>query len=190
MTEKLKESDFEDAAFLIGCNVAAVKAVAEVESRGDGFLADGRPKILFEGHWFYKYTKGQYADSHPNICYPKWTSKYYLGGEKEYQRFEEAIELDRNAALLSTSYGKFQVMGFNYAICGYSSVEEFFQAMNRSEGDHLHAFCAYVKHNGLSDELRDHRWADFASGYNGKEYWKNKYDQKMAAAYEKYAQNA
>ena len=37
------------------------------------FLSDGRVKILFQGRKFYQYTKGAYAQSHPTICYPKWT---------------------------------------------------------------------------------------------------------------------
>jgi len=43
------------------------------KSAGVGFLSDGRVKILFQGRKFYKYTKGGYAQSHPTICYPKWT---------------------------------------------------------------------------------------------------------------------
>ena len=83
MSKLLEEHDYETVAHLLDCDVAAVKAVAEVESAGEGFLQDGRTKILFEGHVFYKYTKGKYKDSHPDICYTPWTKQYYLGGSKE-----------------------------------------------------------------------------------------------------------
>ena len=33
---------------------AAIKSVIEVESNGNGFRADGRPKILFEGQKFWE----------------------------------------------------------------------------------------------------------------------------------------
>jgi len=36
--DKLNDYDFQEAATLINCEVSAVKAVAEVESAGDGFL--------------------------------------------------------------------------------------------------------------------------------------------------------
>ncbi|MCC6559800.1 MAG: DUF3380 domain-containing protein, partial [Xanthomonadales bacterium] len=41
-------------------SVPTLKAVAEVESAGSGFLSDGRPKILFEGHVFSRLTKRAY----------------------------------------------------------------------------------------------------------------------------------
>lgn len=37
---------YKEAADVLGCNEAAIKAVASVESAGSGFLADGRAKIL------------------------------------------------------------------------------------------------------------------------------------------------
>ena len=99
MTKLLQEHDYESAAFEIGCEVAAVKAVAEVESAGAGFLQDGRAKILFEGHIFYKYTKGKYPES--DINYKKWTKQYYVGGAGEYERLAKAEKLDKVAARLS-----------------------------------------------------------------------------------------
>lgn len=41
-----------DAAAILNCSVAAIKAVAEVESNGDGFLSTGEPKILFGRYIF------------------------------------------------------------------------------------------------------------------------------------------
>ena len=32
---------------------AAIKAVVVVESGGNGFISDGKPKLLFEGHIFW-----------------------------------------------------------------------------------------------------------------------------------------
>jgi hypothetical protein len=81
MPGKLVESDFRAAAKLLKCDVAAIKAVAEVESSGNGFLSDGRVKILFEGHQFYKYTNGAYAASHPTICYKNGLSNFMQKGQ-------------------------------------------------------------------------------------------------------------
>jgi len=194
MTQKLTELDFQNAAKLLKCKVAAVKAVAEVESSGDGFLSDGRVKILFEGHIFHKYTKGIYSGRYPTISYPKWTREFYtkgktadIRGDGELKRLEKARELDNIAGLMSASYGKFQIMGFNFAACGYTDVVTFFDDMQKNEGEHLNAFCKYVISNGLDDELREIRWADFARRYNGPEYKKNQYDIKLSAAYVKYS---
>lgn len=189
MSKTLTDDDFESAAYRIGCDVAAVKAVADVESSGEGFLSDGRAKILFEGHIFYKYTRGKYSASNPTVCYTPWTKKYYLGGLREYDRLKEAEGLDQTAARLSASYGKFQIMGFNFPHCGYRTVDDFYEAMQLSEAEHLSAFLEYVRHANLDEALKEHNWARFARGYNGPEYWKNSYDKKIEAAYLKHAQN-
>ena len=191
--KKLNELDYTAAAQFLKCDIAAIKSVAEVESAGGGFLSDGRLKILFEGHQFYKYTKGAFATSHPSICYKKWTTSFYTKGKNsdirgagELARLEQAMKLNRTAALLSASYGKFQIMGFNFAICGFVTVDKFYTTLQKSEGEHLHAFCNYIKGNCLDDELRNHEWAKFACRYNGPEYKKNRYDEKLSAAYLKY----
>jgi hypothetical protein len=77
-------------------------------------------------------------------------------------------------------------MGFNFALCGFKSVEEFWAALGRSEGEQLNAFCSYVKSVGIDDELRNHDWAEFARRYNGPEYKKNQYDTKLANAYARF----
>jgi hypothetical protein len=194
MPDTLTNADYEAAAKLLKCDVAAIKAVAEVESSGNGFLTDGRVKILFEGHQFYKYTKGAYALSHPTICYKKWTTKFYTRGPNadvrgagELARLAEAMVLNKNAALLSASYGKFQIMGFNFAVSGFVTVEDFYNAMQVSEAEHLMAFCNYIKGNSIDDELRSHNWAGLAYRYNGPDFKKNSYDTKLANAYKKYA---
>ena len=194
MPDKLNENDFQEAATLLKCDVPAIKAVAEVESSGAGFLSDGRVKILFEGHKFFKYTKGAYAKSHPTICYAKWTKAFYAKGPNadvrgagELARLDEALALDRTAALMSASYGKFQVMGFNFQTCGFANVDDFYAAMQVSEGEHLKAFCHFISGNSLDGALRNHLWAKLAAGYNGPAWKDNAYDTKLAAAFAKYS---
>ena len=194
MPDKLNDNDFQEAAQLLNCDVPAIKAVAEVESSGDGFLSDGRVKILFEGHKFFKYTKGAYAQTHPTICYPKWTKAFYAKGPNadvrgagELARLAEAIALDRTAALKSASYGKFQIMGFNFESCGFQTVDDFYAVMQVSEGERLKAFCKFIETNSLDLSLRKHQWAKLAAGYNGPSYKDNKYDEKLAVAFAKYS---
>ena len=179
----LQECDYITAANLLGCEVAAVKAVAEVESSGGGFLANGKPKILFERHYFYRLTNGKYSAQNPDI------SNRSSGGytSNEYARLDKASALDRNAALQSASWGKFQIMGENWKALGYTTLQEFINAMFANETEHLMAFVKFVKVNKLDDELRRKDWAGFARGYNGSGYAKNKYDQKMKTAYEKFS---
>ena len=86
---------------------AALKAVYDVESRGDGFFANGDPVILFEGHIFYKLYQQRYgttkvkeiARRHPNICYPNWDRSKYYGGAREHLRLANAAQVHRDRSV-------------------------------------------------------------------------------------------
>ena len=184
---KLAESDYVKAAIILGAETAAIKAIAETESRGDGFLANGKPKILFEGHWFSKLTNGMYDKTNPTLSYPDWTKTHYLGNEKEYSRLTNAIGLNREAALKSTSWGKFQIMGFNYRHCGYSCVEDYVKDMYKSEHYHLMAFVKFIKSMKWDADIKAKNWSGFAKKYNGSAYKKNNYDLKIKQAYDAFS---
>ena len=177
----LTEQDFVDAAATLGCSVAVIKAVCQVEAPKGGFLPSGEPTILFERHQFSKRTGRQFDISHPRISSSKPGG--YLGGQAEHARLAEAVALDRHAAMESASWGKFQIMGFNYASAGFDSLQSFVTAMYQGEGRQLEAFVAFIQHEGMAVFLRDRRWADFARRYNGVNFAINSYDTKLAAAY-------
>jgi len=181
----LTEIDFQRAAKKLRCEVAAVKAVAEVESRGKGFYASGFPVILFEKHIFRKYTQGRYNKSHPHLSGD--AGGYGAAGQNQINKFNEAFRLNPVAAMKACSWGKFQIMGFNHEVCGYEDVGSFVDAMKESEGKQLDAFIEFVIGNGLGIYLRTKNWAAFAKGYNGAGYRKNAYDTKMASAYKRHS---
>ena len=170
----------EGAAKKLGCEVAAVRAVIDVESNG-GYLGDKRPKILFERHYFSRLTKGKYDGSHGDISHRRWGG--YSGGSREYDRLARAIALDEDAALRSASWGAFQIMGDNCRMCSFDNVRDFVSAMVESEDRQLDAFISFVKASRLDDELRHLDWEGFARGYNGPAYKTNNYDKKLAAAF-------
>lgn len=183
---KLQITDFQKAAKELNCEVAAIRAVAEVESLDGGFLPDGRPKILFERHVFHKRTHGIYSALHPDISNSK-PGGYGSQGANQHVRLGKASGLNRIAALQSASWGMFQIMGYHWHVLGYKTLQEFINAMYESESKQLEAFVRFIKVNNLADELRNKQWAKFARAYNGPNYAKNKYDTKMATAYNKYS---
>lgn len=63
----LTEADFKNAADSLNVEIAAIKAVADVETRGKAFDENGRPRILFERHYFSRLTSGIYSKTHPRI---------------------------------------------------------------------------------------------------------------------------
>ena len=150
-----------------------------------GFYKDGFPVILFEPHIFHRYTNGKYATSHPHLSYPTWGQRPYPNTAGVRKNFEEACTLDRDAAIQSTSFGLFQVMGFHWKTLGYMSPSHYFDCMCKSENEQLMAFTLFVQKNNLGPKLKAHDWAGFARGYNGAGFAKNQYDTKMAAAYNK-----
>ena len=169
-------------------NVGAAElwAVLNVETRGCGFLPDRRPLILFERHIFSRETNGEFDGSHPDISDPHWGG-YGAGGAHQYERLQRAVALDRRAALRSASWGIGQLMGFNAEIAGYGDVEEMITAMMNSEDQQLIGMAGEILHANLDRTLRTRNWAAFARGYNGPAYEKNKYDTRLAAAYQKYS---
>jgi hypothetical protein len=182
--------DYQEAAARLGLPVAIIHAVSDVETSGSPFLADGtgRSRILFEAHAFDGATGGRHrgaVDRHGvSLSSATWDrSLYGASGEHQYARLEDAIALDREAALASTSWGAFQIMGSNHRICGYDTVEGFVAAMCAGERAHLDAFCAFIRSAGLVRRLQDHDWAGFAEHYNGPGYAQNHYDSKLAEAY-------
>lgn len=180
----ITEDNYSDAAHFLSCEIAAIKAVSEVESSGHAFLASGKPTILFEAHKFSQFTNHRFDALHPNVSCKVWDKSLYLGGEGEYSRLTEAMALDRNAALKSASYGRFQIMGFNHKLSGYKSLESFVDDMFRSEENHLKAFTCFIHSNQkLLSAIQQKDWPTFARFYNGPSYSKNHYDKKLEAAY-------
>jgi len=200
----LAEKDIQDFATQYGLELAMVKAVNEIESRGKGFLVFGRPVILFEGHVFWRELEkrgvkpSQYVTERTkDVLYKKWTRKHYRGGAGEYDRLEKAAGISdlpafHDAAYCAASWGAFQIMGFHYDHLGYASVDQFVSEMYEHEREHLLAFGKFIKNTSfrgkkLIDWIKAKNWARFAEGYNGSGYRKNKYDVKLQRAYEKYS---
>lgn len=181
----LQDGDVKTIAGYLGCQVAAVRAILQVEAAGRGFDSDGRPKMLFEPHIFYrelgageKRNKAVAA----GLAYAKWKPGSYPSDS--YPRLKQAMEIDETAALRSASWGAGQIMGFNHKMAGSDTPQAFVEAMTISEGAHLYAMARFIVANGLQRHLRDLNWASFARGYNGTGYERNGYHTKLKAAYQ------
>ena len=180
----LSDDDLKRAAEHLKVEVETIQAVAEVETSGEAFDDDGRPRILFERHYFHKLTHGRWDHDHPRI------SQKSAGGygkfSIQYAKLEEAWHLDPEAALRSASWGRFQIMGNNFRAAGHVSVEAFVDAHARRESAHLDAFVAFVGADRAKVRaLQQHDWTTFAKLYNGPGYAKNQYDVKMKNAHER-----
>lgn len=176
-----------------GIPASMMLAIREVEAKSDGFLMDRRPIILFERHKMYLYTSRlvgtAFADNmvrlHGDIINPERGG--YQGYEAEYNRLDKAQGINKQAALMSASWGMFQIMGFNHKACGYMSIDQFISDMYRSEKDHLNAAVRFITgNNNLLMAARQRNHLRFAENYNGA--GQQGYDVKLRDADNKYKQ--
>lgn len=195
----LSNSKVVAAGEKLGCNPAAVWAVADVETPLGSFDGFGLPRILFEGHVFHRLTGGKFSLMAPTISYPRWTRQYYARGPSadarnagEHARLQAAVALNRAAALMSASWGGFQILGENFAQAGHPSLQSFINAMFSGDDQHLEAFVEFVMHDArrhpvtrltMHQALVKYDWPSFAYLYNGSGYRENKYDEKLDRAF-------
>lgn len=170
---------------VLGIGEPEVWAVLNVETRGFGFLPDRCPQILFERHIFSRLTAMRFDGRHPDIS--NANPGGYAGGAAEYARLEKAMALDADAALASASWGIGQVMGFNHKLAGYDTVAAMVKDMVKGEDAQLMAVATFIKNNSLHKPLARHDWAAFARGYNGPDFRRNDYDNRLAAAHARFA---
>lgn len=174
--------DVEDAADQLKVEPGSIWAVWDVEASAAPFI-EGRPTILFEPHRFSRATGHRYDASHPELSSLAWNRALYPAKQAgRWSQLLDAVALDVDAGFASASYGGFQILGENFALCDATSPWAFAWQQSRTEADQLAAFIRFVEAKGLATALRRHDWAAFAKGYNGTAYRKNRYDERLAAA--------
>jgi hypothetical protein len=87
----------------------------------------------------------------------------------EWQVFTFASDLDDTAAKKSISMGLPQVLGSNYGILGFASVQDMFNAFVASEREQVAAFFDFLQGNGprATNALKERDFRTVASIYNG-----------------------
>lgn len=192
----LTEEDFREVAEELGVEVAAIKAVVDIEAGKShrGFWAEGKPLINFDLAMFRRMAArnnvnvAKYRKSHP-VVFTRPNAVRYGGQQAATQaRLDAASSIHRLSAIQATFWGMFQIGGFNWKKCGVNSAEEFAELMSRSERDQLELFANFIRISNLLPALRAKNWAAFARGYNGPSYARRGYHTRMAAAYAKHRQ--
>lgn len=190
----LKDSDYKAAAERLNVSELTIRVFGAVEGNGVGFLSNGKPKILFERHRMYAYLKQKKGEAYANQMKAKYpnivntASGGYQGNAAEYVRLELAKQIDEESALMSASWGQFQIMGENWKDLGYTSVQEFVDQHFASESYHLDAFVRFIEFKSgtiankkvkLIDALRAQNWDAVFTLYNGSNYKKLGYQAKF-----------
>ncbi len=162
----------------LGASGSALWAVLSVETSGCGFLADRRPKILFERHVFHRLTAGRFDGRDPDVSAPT-PGGYGPGGAHQYLRLQAAMLLDEGAALQSASWGLGQVMGFNHKAAGFADAGAMADAFVQSEDAQLAGMAGVIAGSSMKAALKAQDFTTFARLYNGPDFARNDYDGKL-----------
>lgn len=190
---RLAQGDMGDAAKELGVETAVLLAFTEVEAAGKGFDNQGRPKMLFEPHVFYRELGNTSARSvavQLGLAYAKWLPGKYPSDS--YPRLMRAIEINETAALRSASYGLGQILGSNHLACGHASVQDMVSAAMGSERAQLFQMVTLMRTWGMASMLtgkdftQPDAWRKAAAKWNGAGYATHNYHGRMAAAYAKH----
>jgi len=200
--ETISEDQWKETAKNLDCEVAVLKAIAEVETKGAAFWRLNNeagkqvPSILYERHKFRELTHSAYNKTHPDISGPRYTADKAAAADDRYGthstsylRLMNAYRLDPAAALASCSWGKFQIMGGEYKTCNESSSEGMVEKMCVGESKQIELLASFIRNKAggkLWKAVKEKDWPNVALYYNGSKYKENSYDTKMQAAYEKH----
>lgn len=167
-----------------GLEPAAVLAFIAVETGGKGFDDQtGKIIIQFEPAWFRK--KAPYAPS------GLWSLNKVDVQKKEWLAFNDAFAKNPGAAMLSTSIGLGQIMGFNFNRIGYNSVNEMWDDAKTGIDAQFRQLIYFIKSDStLLNALKEHRWSLVATLYNGpyykdiaKKYGRKPYDVSLSESF-------
>ncbi|WP_243368848.1 N-acetylmuramidase family protein [Microvirga solisilvae] len=186
--KRLDDIDLPRIGHRIGVGEDEIHAFMDVETRGSGFDEQGRPKILFEPHVFYRNLSGTKLDTaiRQGLACKSWGQIPYGKESAQYGKLEKALRIDETAALKACSWGLAQILGENHLDAGYDTPQSMVLAFMADEETHLDAMVSFLIANRLDDDLREHRWEALARGYNGPGYAKNGYHLKLPIAFEKW----
>lgn len=191
----LTEEDYRQVAAELDVEVAAIKAIVDVETGRihRGFNPDNSPVIYFDLKVFRtmaarrKINLANYTKSHSDVFERPNAKRFGSQQLAHHECLRRAMSIDTIAAIEGTFWGMFQIGGFNWKRCGAESPEDFAELMSRTERDQLNLFAGFMRSSGLLPHLRDKNWAAFAKGYNGPAYASQGYHTKMAAAYKRHS---
>ena len=176
---------FQAATGNIGCAPESLWALLNVETVGCGYLPDRRPKILFERHIFHRLTAGKYDTQAPDVSQPT-PGGYGAGGAHQYDRLAAALVLDETAALSAASWGLGQILGTNFATAGYTNVGAMVDAFVANEGAQLAGMASFIIKSGIAAAVAGQHWDDYARIYNGPDYAKNQYAERLTSAHQRF----
>ncbi len=196
--KRIDDLDLPRLGHMIGVGEDELHAIIDTESRGTGFDRQGRPKILFEPHVFYRNLSGtkRARAVKAGLAYQKWGTKPYGKESAQYGKLLQAIAIDETAALKACSWGLLQVLAENHKEAGYATPQAMVLDFLDDEEKHLEAAVRFMEKSGIGAELRKlaklnraitaEEAVPVVEKYNGPGFRKNDYHTKFAKNYNRW----
>lgn len=155
-----------------------LRKVIAVESGGHGFdKVTGKILIQFEPSWFKR-------------LFPRWTNFAGVWAtnkvekqDGEWKAFNDAFSKSPTAAMEASSLGIPQIMGYWWKKLGFASVGAFWDFMKESESNQLEMMVKFIKLTPkMYKALQIGDWETFAKLYNGVQYKKFNYTERLREA--------
>lgn len=150
----LTEGSLQRVADGLGLDVRWLRAVMAVEAAGEWFRPDGSLRRRFEPHLM------------PGADFSWRRYRRTPQGERDAM-FRRAFSDDREASLMATSWGGFQILGRWHDMLGYPSAEAMVSAFADSAEAQLRGFALYITSTGGAAALRSGDLEAFVKSYNG-----------------------
>lgn len=192
----LSEDEWSQILKLLpGVDKASLLAFVNVQSSGRPAFCDqsaSQPTILFNGHLMWKNLSDLGIDpnslshQYPEYIYPKYSKAFYQYGKAEYVRFIKASAINSDAAILSSQWGMFQILGSDYKKCGESTLADFVKAMSSGNYQQIRLLAIYLNSINCVVDIAAKNWTLVAKKYNGKTYQQSNIDKKLKKAYDSY----
>ena len=179
-----RDSSVGQMAELLRVDERLLDAIIKVESGGQAFV-DGRLILRFEPHIFARQCS-KISNDHLQQAqhWFKGTDSWRPAGHKmlvvgqlkpvhanqgsEWEAYRMASQIDEEAAALSCSTGKYQIVGFNFARLGYDNAKQMMDSFAIAEVNQDWGFVSFVLSDGrLLNAMRTKDLRTFVSIYNG-----------------------
>lgn len=177
LAQRMPPEQHKRVADTLSLETASIRALGIVETRDRPFFG-GVPIVRREGrHWRRRRQATKSAmvfDRKPNSA----------DLARRWEEFEQMATLQFGPAVKSHSFGVYQIMGFNHDKCGFEYPKAFFDAMKTVEGQATALIRLIERTPALHRALAEKDPHAVGFHYNGRNYLKNDYHAKWAAALE------
>jgi hypothetical protein len=174
--------DYQEIAGAAGVDALVLHAVADAQSAGPGFDADGQLTIIVEPHIFSAESFHAFDDlANPPVSYPDWIRydadalppmnwrkhPYAMTLDERWALWSWQANLSFPAACASLRVGRYLMATRDWRDLGYPSAEAVLRRAQLGEREQLDLLFRFARRHNLTDAFKARDWLTIARAYNG-----------------------